>query len=435
MHLRHHGIIALSPIAVFIAVYMGGSIAIGDFYSVPISVAFLAACVYALAVLRHNNEGKSMGNLKARVEMFSRGAGQPNVMMMIWIFLLAGAFAASAKQMGAVDATVQMATHWLPEHWLLAGLFLAACFISLSIGTSVGTIVALTPIASGVAEAAGLNTAMVVGVVVGGAFFGDNLSFISDTTIMATRTQGCRMSDKFRVNVRIVLPAAVIVLFIYLLLGAQVHTPTEITNVNALKVLPYVVVLITALAGIDVMVVLCTGIFLSGIVGIGYGSYDIIGWFKAMGEGMLGMSELIIVSMLAGGLMEIMQHAGGMAWLIRHLTRFVRGKRGAEMAIGTLVTFTDVCTANNTVAILTVGPIARNIAERFGIDPRRSASILDTFSCFAQSLLPYGAQLLMASGLAAISPVSLIPYLYYPLFMGIFAVLSIIFRFPKLKTE
>lgn len=412
-----HGIITLSPLALFLAIYIGGSLWAGDFYHVPISVAFVLTCIYALGVVRRNSKGESLGNLQERVSTFSRGAGQPNVMLMLWIFLLAGAFAASAKAMGAVDATVHLALAFLPSQLLLAGLFIAACFISLSIGTSVGTIVALTPIAAGVAEEAGVDTAMMVGIVVGGAFFGDNLSFISDTTIMATRTQGCRMSDKFKVNLRVVLPAAAVSLLIYIVMGTQMLSPSSVEHVDALKVLPYVVVLATALAGVDVLVVLVVGTLLSGIVGMGFGSYDALGWLTAMGEGIMGMSELIIVSMLAGGLMEIMREAGGIDFIITHITRLVRGRRGAELAIGSLVAFTDVCTANNTIAILTVGPIARQIAERFGIDPRRSASILDTFSCFAQSLLPYGAQLLMASGLAAISPVSIIPHLYYPFFM------------------
>ncbi|MBO4905936.1 MAG: Na+/H+ antiporter NhaC family protein [Bacteroidaceae bacterium] len=416
-----HGLIALSPIAVFLLTYLGGSILAGDFYHIPVGVAFLLTCIYAIAVLRP-------GTLKERVDVFSHGAGQPNVMMMLWIFLLAGAFAASAKAMGAVDATVQLAMQCLPDRLILAGLFLAACFISLSIGTSVGTIVALTPIAAGVAESAGMDTAMIVGIVVGGAFFGDNLSFISDTTIMATRTQGCRMSDKFRVNLRVVTPAAVGCLLLYVVMGTQLHTAVTSTPIDALKVLPYIVVLVTALAGVEVLVVLTVGVILSGIVGMAYGGYDLLGWMKAMGEGMMGISELVIVSMLAGGLMELIKHAGGIDFFIRRTTRMIKGRRGAEFTIATLVAFTNVCTANNTVAILTVGPIARQIALRFGIDPRRSASLLDTFSCLAQSLLPYGAQLLMAAGLAAISPVEIIPYLYYPFAMGCCAMLSIAFK-------
>ena len=419
-----NGLLALSPIIVFLVVYLVGSLVAGDFYKVPISVAFLVASVYAVAITR----GKP---LRERINLFSEGAGSSNMMLMIWIFILAGAFAASAKAMGAIDATVQLSLQLLPDNLLLAGLFLASCFISLSIGTSVGTVVALTPIAAGIAEATEAATPFVVGVVVGGAFFGDNLSFISDTTIMATRTQGCKMSDKFRVNSLIVVPAAALVLLAYIVLGTQIHAPQAIPEVDMLKVLPYVVVLVTAVAGIDVMVVLVVGILLSGLIGICYGSYDCFGWFTAMGEGILGMGELIIVTMLAGGLMALIGHGGGIDFLINRLTRHVHGRRGAELTIGSMAILTDICTANNTVAILTVGPIAHQIAQRFGVDPRKSASLLDTFSCLAQACIPYGAQLLMAASLAALSPVEIIPYLYYPFCMGACALLAILLRYPR----
>ena len=418
------GLLALSPIAVFLAVYVVTSIVAGDFYKVPISVAFLITAIYAIATCRGLP-------LRERITLFSQGAGDSNIMLMLWIFVLAGAFAASAKSMGAIDATVNLTLQLLPDNLLLAGLFIASCFISLSIGTSVGTVVALTPIAAGIAEATEATVPFVVGVVVGGAFFGDNLSFISDTTIMATRTQGCRMSDKFRVNSQIVVPAAALVLLAYIVLGTQIHAPQSVPGVDALKVLPYVVVLVTAIVGVDVMVVLVVGILLSGIIGLAYGDYDVFGWFASMGEGILGMAELIIVTMIAGGLMSLIRYGGGIDFVIRHLTRHIHGRRGAELTIGGMVAFTNVCTANNTVAILTIGPIAREIAQRYGIDPRKSASLLDTFSCLAQALLPYGAQLLMAASLAALSPVEIIPYLYYPFCMGVCALLSIAFRWPR----
>lgn len=418
------GLLALSPIAVFLVAYVVTSLIAGDFYKVPISVAFLITSIYAICTCRGLP-------LRERVTLFSRGAGDSNIMLMLWIFILAGAFAASAKEMGAIDATVNLTLHLLPDNLLLSGLFIAACFISLSIGTSVGTVVALTPIAAGIAEATEVTAPFVVAVVVGGAFFGDNLSFISDTTIMATRTQGCRMSDKFRVNSMIVVPAAIIVLLVYIILGAQIHAPQVLPQVEPLKVLPYVVVLVTAVAGLDVMVVLVVGLLLSGIIGIAYGDYDVFGWFTSMGNGILGMSELIIVTLLAGGLMAIIRHGGGIDFLIQRLTSHIHGRRGAELTIGGLVAFTDVCTANNTVAILTIGPIAREIAERYNIDPRKSASLLDTFSCLAQALIPYGAQLLMAASLAALSPVEIIPYLYYPFCMGVCALLAIFFRYPR----
>lgn len=420
------GLLALSPIVVFLVAYVVTSIIAGDFYKMPISVAFLITCIYAICTCRGQP-------LRERLTLFSHGAGDSNIMLMIWIFILAGAFAASAKGMGAIDATVNLTLQLLPDNLLLSGLFIAACFISLSIGTSVGTVVALTPIAAGIAEATEVTAPFAVAVVVGGAFFGDNLSFISDTTIMATRTQGCRMSDKFRVNSMIVVPAAIIVLLAYIVLGTQIHAPQALPQVEPLKVLPYIVVLVTAVAGLDVMVVLVVGLLLSGIIGIGYGDYDIFGWFSAIGEGILGMAELIIVTLLAGGLMAIIRHGGGIDFLIQRLTSHIHGRRGAELTIGGLVAFTDVCTANNTVAILTIGPIAREIAERYDIDPRKSASLLDTFSCLAQALIPYGAQLLMAASLAALSPVEIIPYLYYPFCMGICALLAIFFRWPRLS--
>ena len=318
------GMLALSPIAVFLVVYVAASIIAGDFYKVPISVAFLLTSIYAIAITRGDS-------LRQRITLFSQGAGQPDILLMIWIFILAGAFAASAKTMGAIDATVQLSLQLLPDNLLLAGLFLSACFISLSIGTSVGTVVALVPIAAGIADATTASVPMVVGVVVGGAFFGDNLSFISDTTIMATRTQGCRMSDKFRVNSRIVTPAAILVLLLYIVMGTRMHSPQVTEAVDVMKVLPYVVVLVTAIAGLDVMLVLVTGLLLSGIIGIAYGSYDLFGWFGAMGEGILGMGELIIVTMLAGGLMALIRHGGGLAFIIRLLTRRVHSSRGAEL--------------------------------------------------------------------------------------------------------
>ncbi len=419
-----NGLVALSPIAVFLVVYVFASVAAGDFYAVPISVAFLITSLYAVGITRRIS-------LRERITLFSEGAGHPDIMLMLWIFILAGAFASSAKAMGAIDATVNLTLQLLPDNLLLAGLFIASCFISLSIGTSVGTIVALTPIAAGIATATGTSVPFVVGVVVGGAFFGDNLSFISDTTIMATRSQGCRMSDKFKVNSMIVTPAAMLVLMAYVVIGTRIHAPQATPPVDVFKVLPYVVVLLTAIAGLDVMVVLVVGILLSGIIGIAYADYDLFGWFSAMGDGILGMGELIIVTMLAGGLMALIRYGGGIDFIISRLTRHIHSPRSAELTIGGLVIFTDFCTANNTVAILTIGPIAKEIAERFGVDPRKSASILDTASCLAQSIIPYGAQLLMAASLAALNPVEIIPYLYYPFVMALSVLFSIIFRYPK----
>jgi Na+/H+ antiporter NhaC len=418
------GIIALSPLFVFAILYLVTSIIAGDFYKVPITVAFMAASMYAVVVCRGIP-------LKERINVYSRGASKGQMMLMIWIFVLAGAFAYSAKVMGAIDATVNLALTLLPGGMLLPGLFLAACFISLSVGTSVGTIVALTPIAAGVAQQTGTSTALMTAVVVGGSFFGDNLSFISDTTIAATQTQGCKLSDKFRVNSFIVVPPAVVILVVYLLMGADISSPQAIDSVEYLKVVPYVVVLITAMMGMSVMAVLALGIILTGVIGMAGGDFDVYGWFGAMGDGIVGMGELIIITMMAGGLLEIIKHNGGIDFIIERLTRHVSSKRGAEMSVAALVSLVNLCTANNTVAIITVGGIAKQIADRYGVDCRKCASILDTFSCVTQGLIPYGAQMLMAAGLAGLNPVSILPYLYYPMAIGVAALLSILLRYPK----
>jgi len=418
------GFIALSPLMVFIVLYLVTSIIARDFYKVPITVAFMISSIFAVAI---------SGNqpLQKRIETFSRGAGTGNLMLMLWIFVMAGAFANSAKLMGSIDATVNLTLTLLPAELLLAGLFLAACFISLSIGTSVGTIVALVPIAAGIAQSTGTPNAMMTAVVVGGAFFGDNLSFISDTTIAATQTQGCRLSDKFRVNFYIAAPAALIILGIYSLMGTSMQSPSNIPQIELLKVVPYLVVLITAIFGMNVMAVLTLGLILTGIIGMLNGSYDVYGWFKAMGDGILGMGELIIITMMAGGLLEIVRKNGGIDFIIQKLTTHVSSKRGAEFSIAALVTLTNICTANNTVAIITVGGIAKQIGDRFGVDNRKCASLLDTFSCFTQGIIPYGAQLLMAAGLAHLNPIDIIPFLYYPMALGISALLAIMLRLPK----
>ena len=419
-----HRWMSLTPLVMFLLMYLVTSILLNDFYKVPITVAFLVSSVYAVAITRGIP-------LEQRISHFSEGAGNRSMMLMIWIFILAGAFAQSAKAMGAVDATVVLTLHVLPESWLLPGLFLAACFISLSVGTSVGTIVALTPVAMGVAEQTGCSLPMITAVVVGGAFFGDNLSFISDTTIIATQTQGCNMRDKFLVNFRIVLPAALVVLVIYIIMGQGIHVPNDLPEIEWLKVIPYLTVLVTALAGMNVMLVLLLGIVLTGVAGLAGGSYDFWGWLGSMGEGIMGMDELIIVTLLAGGMLELIRLNGGIKYLTVLLTSRVKGKRGGELSIGFLVFLADLCTANNTVAIITVGPIANNIATRFGIDKRKSASLLDTFSCFAQGVIPYGAQMLMAAGLTGLAPTEILVYLYYPFALGVTAILSVLLRYPR----
>ena len=414
---------ALSPLFVFLILYLATSIIAQDFYKVPIAVAFLVSSVYALLTVS--------GSMSERIKIFSKGAGNPTMVLMLAIFILAGAFAASAKTMGAVDSTVNLALKYLPEQFILPGIFLASCFISLSIGTSCGTIAALTPLAVGIAQQSGISVPLMVGLVVGGTYFGDNLSFISDTTIVATQTQGCSMRDKFRVNIRIVAPVAIIMLVIYYFLGEGISTPTDIGDVNFWLVLPYLAVVILAICGVNVLLTLGIGILLTGIIGTVMGTYDVFGWFSAMNEGMMGMSELIIVTILAGGMLEIIRHNGGIDLIIKALTHNIHGKRGGEMSIAALTCLVNICTANNTVAIITTGPIAKDIAKRFRIDPRKSASILDTASCFTQGLLPYGAQVLIAAGLSALNPIAIIPHLLYPMLIGVALLLAILLRYPR----
>ena len=409
----------LLPLITFLLVYLGISLLVGDFYKVPITVAFLLSGVVALFTMR----GKSVSQ---RLRTFSQGAASESMMLMIWIFILAGAFANSAREMGCIDSTVSLALAYMPAQMLMAGLFLAACFISLSVGTSVGTVVALVPISTGLAQATGMSVELMAGVIVGGAFFGDNLSFISDTTVVATQTQGCRMSDKFRMNLGIALPAAIGACVLYVVLGSGMHAPAQAQHVEMLKVLPYLAVLVMAACGVNVLVVLSLGCLLTGVLGMAGGAYDVFGWMKSMSDGMLGMSELIIVTMLAGGMLAVVKENGGIDLIINTVSRHVKGRRGAELAIAFLVTIVNFCTANNTVAIITVGPIVRNIAQVYHVDPRRSASLLDTFSCFAQGIIPYGAQLLMAGGLAGVASSAIVPYLFYPYLLGLTALIVIL---------
>lgn len=424
------GLKALSPLIVFLGLYLISCIIAQDFYAIPISAAFLLASVYAICICKG-------GSLEEKISVFSKGAGDKNVLLMIWIFVLAGAFASTAKDIGAIDATVNLALKILPGKLLYAGLFLASCFISMSIGTSVGTIVALVPLAAGIAQEISFgadiasNTAFITGIIVGGSFFGDNLSFISDTTIAATRSQGCSMADKFKVNLRIVGPAALVVTILYVILGTSVNASPEAGAVNWILLIPYVLIIGLALSGLNVTAVLTIGIFVNAVLGFVTGSLSWSGWLGAIGSGIRGMGDLIMVTMLAGGMLEIIRVNGGLDYIVGGLTRRISGKRGAEFAIAGLVSLANLCTANNTIAIITTGQIARDIAERFGIDPRKAASIMDTFSCLVQGFIPYGAQLLMAAGLAGVSSISISGYLYYPFVMGLFAIGAIILRLPR----
>lgn len=428
------GLLALSPLFLLIVLIVAFTVYSVDSShqdtSLSLTVAFMISSIYAVAI----SGGMPV---RKRVDTYSKGASANNLMLMLWIYVLAGSFAASAKAMGAVDATVNLALSILPASMILPGLFLAACFISVSIGTSVGTVVALVPIAAGLAHSMDANVGMMTAIIVGGAYFGDNLSFISDTTVVATQTQNCKMSDKFKVNSMIVVPAAVLVLIAYSVMGVGLQAPTHINEVEYMKVLPYLIVLVTAIAGMNVMAVLTLGTLLCGAIGIGShllgasGSYDLFGWFSAMGNGIIGMGELIIIAMMAGGMLEIIRENGGIDFIINKITAHVNSKRGAELSIAALVSMVNICTANNTVAILTVGNISKKIGDRFGVDNRKAASILDTFSCMVQGLIPYGVQMLLAAGLANLSPMDILPYLYYPLAIGVAALLAIFLRYPK----
>ncbi len=414
------GFLALTPLIVFLVVYLVSSLIVGDFYKIPISAAFLVASIYAILI----TEGHSF---EERINIFSKGAAQPNILLMIWIFILAGTFASTSEALGSITSVVNMTKMILPGKLIYAGLFLAACIISISIGTSVGTIAALIPMA----PQFGNDTAFIAAIIVGGAFFGDNLSFISDTTIAATRTQGVSMKDKFKVNYKIVGPAALLVLGLYVFLGWTETFNAASGNVEWIKLIPYTLVLVMAFTGVNVIPTLTVGLLANAVIGTITGDLIWSGWMESIGSGIASISELIIITLLAGGLMELIRHGGGIDLLIRKMTHKINGKRGAESSIAGLVCLANLCTANNTIAIITAGDIAKKITERFELDPRKTASILDTFSCLVQGFIPYGAQLLMAAGLTGISPVEIIGYLYYPFTMGIFAILSILFRYPR----
>ena len=419
--------LALLPLAVFLGVYLVTSIVLGDFYKMPVSVAFLISSIVAICM----NKNESISN---KAEVFCKGAGNVNIILMCVIFILAGAFAQVAKEMGAVDSTVNLGLSILPSNILIAGIFIIGCFISLSIGTSVGTIVALAPMAVGIAEKTGSPMGLALGAVVSGAMFGDNLSMISDTTIAAARTQGCNMTDKFKMNFRIVVPAAIITTIIFALINAGNTIVLEGNyEYSIIKVLTYVAVLIGALLGVNVMVVLVGGTLLAGGIGIFTNAFDIWGFVQAIEKGIMGMSEIIIISLLIGGIVEIIKFNGGIEFLLTFIKKSIKSKKGAELGIGILVTLVNMCTANNTIAIVTAGPIAKDIADEYGIDPRRSASLLDTFSCFCQGLIPYGAQLLVAASIAGVSSIEIMKFLYYPYLMGICVILAIIFGIPSMK--
>jgi Na+/H+ antiporter NhaC len=417
---------ALVPFAVFLFLFIGSGIITGDFYKFPVIVAITIASAVALAM-----------NLKEtfnqKVEIFTKGAGNSNIMLMAVIFLLAGAFSEVAKGMGAVDTTVNLALTIIPQNLLMVGIFIIACFISLSMGTSMGTIVALAPIGVGISEQTDISLALSMAAVIGGAMFGDNLSFISDTTIAAVRTQGTKMKDKFKVNFLIVLPAAIITCVILGILTMGEQATITQQSFNWVKILPYICVLITALAGVNVFLVLSIGIVFAGTIGLVDGSYQFMGVIQKISDGMAGMYEISFLAILIAGMVEVIKHNRGIDYILHRVTRNIKSKKGAEFGIAGLVGLTDLSTANNTISIIIAGPLAKNISEKYGIDPRRSASLLDVFSCCVQGLIPYGAQILVAAGVAGISPLSILPYSYYPLLIGLSGVIAILTGFPRLS--
>jgi Na+/H+ antiporter NhaC len=426
LELKKGNLFALFPFVVFLVLFIGAGVVTGDFYKFPVIVAILIAA--SISLMMNPKE-----SLTKKVEVFTKGAGNSDVMLMVLIFLLAGAFSEVTKKMGAVESTVNLALSIIPQNLLIVGLFVIGCFISLSMGTSMGTIVALAPIGVGISEQTDISMALSMAAVIGGAMFGDNLSFISDTTIAAVRTQHTKMKDKFKVNFFIVLPAALITIVLIWLFTAGEQA--EITNqsFNWVKVLPYLGVLVTALLGVNVLVVLTFGILLAGMIGFFDGSYSAMGFIQAIGDGVAGMQELSLLAILISGMVEVIKHNGGIDYLLQLVTKNVKSKKGAQFGITGLVSLTNLSTANNTISILIAGPLAKNIADQYDIDPRKSASLLDIFSCCIQGLIPYGAQILLAAGVATISPFSILQYSFYPFLIGVCGLIAILIDYPKFK--
>jgi len=420
--------IALLPLDVFMALFLGVSLIMKDFYKMPVVVALIIAST--IAILQNRKV-----SIDAKVEQFCKGAGDSSIILMCLIFILAGAFAEVSKSMGAVDATVNLGLAVFPPSLMVAGMFVIGSFLSMSLGTSVGTIVTLAPIAVGIAEKTGLPVGFLIAAVVSGAMFGDGLSMISNSTVAATKTQDVEMVDKFKANFKIVLPAAIITLIIYafLTLGMDVNA-TEAYDYELIKIIPYVAVLVIALTGLNVVLVLVGGIVLSAIIGLIYGSFDIFTVFQLSLKGIAGMEDISIISILIGGMGELTKVNGGIDFLLHTIQKRIHSEKGAEFGIGILVSLVDLCTANNTVSIIIVGSLTKNLSEKYGVDRRKAASLLDTFACFIQGCIPYGAQLLVASSLAVISPFSIMQYLYYPYLLGVASVVAILLGIPKFKT-
>ncbi|WP_274307273.1 Na+/H+ antiporter NhaC family protein [Solibacillus daqui] len=419
---------ALIPFVVFLILFIGSGIVLDDFYAFPVIVAITISSVVAILMNRKET-------LSKKIDVFNQGAGNPNVMLMVLIFLLAGAFSETAKGMGAIEATVNFALSVLPQNLLVVGLFIIACFISLAMGTSVGTIVALAPIGLGIGEQTDISIPLLMATVIGGAMFGDNLSFISDTTIASVRSQGAEMKDKFKVNFFIVLPAAIITCVILAIFTLNASAEVEYTTFELYKIVPYIFVILFALIGFNVFTVLASGIILAGIIGLIDGSYSIMSFVQAIGTGMSAMFEMAFLAILIGGMVEVIRHNGGIDFIVHIVTRKIKSKKEAQFAIAGLVSLTDLSTANNTIAIMIAGPLAKNIAEQYQIEPRKSASIIDIFSCVVQGIIPYGAQFLVAASVAGISPILIMQYSYYSILVGVCGVIAILIGYPKTKKQ
>ncbi|WHZ58049.1 Na+/H+ antiporter NhaC family protein [Metabacillus hrfriensis] len=418
--------LALLPLIIFLALFVGSGIITGDFYKMPILVAIIIASGAALMMNRKET-------FTAKVENFAKGAGHPDLMIMVFIFILAGAFSEVAKGMGAVESTVNLALSFLPQSFLIVGLFIIGAFISLAMGTSMGTIAALAPIGVGISAEADISIALAMAAVIGGAMFGDNLSFISDTTIAAVRTQQTEMRDKFKVNFFIVLPAAIITCAVLIVITLGNQSPVSPGEFSFIKMLPYIAVLVTALLGMNVIIVLTGGILLSGVIGMSDGSYTLTDFLQKITEGIMGMAELVILSLLIGGMVELIKRNGGIHFILEAMTKRISSKRGAEYAIAGLVSTTNLATANNTISIIAAGPLAKDMADKYEIDKRKSASLLDIFSCSIQGLIPYGAQMLTAAQFAKISPADILPFSYYPFLIAVMGIAAIIIGYPKFK--
>ncbi|EJE16920.1 Na+/H+ antiporter NhaC family protein [Staphylococcus epidermidis] len=418
---------ALIPLLLFVLLFLGVGIISGDFTTMPLNVAITITVIVALLMNRKETFAK-------KVEVFTKGAGHSNIILMMLIFILAGAFSTTAEKMGGVSSTVNLGLSLIPQNLIIVGLFIICMFVSISMGTSVGTVAAIAPVGFGFAQATDVPAALAMATVVGGAMFGDNLSMISDTTIAAVRTQKTKMSDKFKVNFKIVLPGAIITIIILFFLTNGISIDhTKNYDYNLIKVIPYLLVLILALVGINVIIVLIGGTVLAGIIGLIDGSFGWKGLLNAISKGIIGMEDIAMIALLIGGLVGIIQHNGGIDWLLNFVRSKVKSKRGAELGIASLVSAADISTANNTISIIMAGPLAKNIADEYDVDPRKSASILDIFGGCFQGLLPYSPQVISAAGVAGISPFLMLQYSIYPILLGVCGLVAIILRIPRLN--